>query len=339
MGRSGGLLIRVGASFGLVAGFVACDSTAPLPPAVFLEPSALTLEDGQTAKISAKLRNPKARTVRWSSSNPAVATVDAAGNVTGVINGTADVTAKMTDDSTVTATVPVTVSGPPIGTITVTPATATVYVGLALRFTPQLRTLDGRVIRGRTVAWTTADAAIADVSAQGTVRGRGPGGPIAIVASSEGRSATSLVRVAHLAELCPFVAQLPLGQRVDGRLTLGDCEFSLDDSYVDVYEITIPTQATLQIDMTSSEIDSYIGFFSGAGVFLAEDDNSGGERNARLITTPLDPGKYRVWANSAGATVGGYSLTVTQRSAAASYEAAEVVTGRSRFQALLLRRE
>jgi hypothetical protein len=280
---------------------------------VFLEPTSLTLEDGQTAKISAKLRNPKARTVRWSSSNPAVATVDAAGNVTGVINGTATITAKMTDDSTVTSTVPVTVSGPPVGTVTLNPATATVYVGLALRFTPQLRTLDGRVIRGRTVTWSTADAAIADVSAQGTVRGRAPGGPIAIVASSEGRSDTSLVRVAHIAELCPFVAQLTLGQRVEGRLTLGDCEFSLDDSYVDVYEITIQTQATLQIDMISSEIDSYIGFFNGNGVFLAEDDNSGGDRNSRLVTAPLDPGKYRIWANSAGATVGAYALTVTQR--------------------------
>ena len=325
-----------------MAAVVACDSTAPSPPAVFLEPASLTLEDGQTAKISAKLRNPKTRTVRWSSSNPAVATVDAAGNVTGVMNGTADITAKMTDDSTVTATVPVTVSGPPVGTITVNPAAATVYVGLAFRFTPQLRTLDGRIIRGRPVAWATADAAIADVSAQGIVRGRGPGGPIAIVASSEGRSATSLVRVAHLAELCPFVAQLQLGQRVEGRLTLGDCEFSLDDSYVDVYEITLPTQSTLQIDMTSSEIDSYLGFFSGAGVFLAEDDNSGGDRNARLVTTPLDPGKYRIWANSAGATVGGYSLTVTQRSAdrsAASSEAVEGVTGRPRTQTQRFRRE
>ena len=313
MGRSGSLLITVGAGFGLAAGMVACDSTGPSPPAVFLEPTTLTLEDGQTAKISARLRNPKARTVRWSSSNPAVATVDAAGTVTAVINGTANVTAKMTDDSTVTATVPVTVSGPPVGAITLNPPAATVYVGLALRLTPQLRTVDGRVIRGRTVTWSTADGAIADVSAQGIVRGRAPGGPIAVVASSEGRSATALVRVAHLAELCPFVAPLTFGQRVEGRLTLGDCEFALDDSYVDVYEITVSTQATLQIDMISSEVDSYIGFFNGAGVFLAEDDNSGGDRNARLITAPLDPGKYRIWANSAGVADGTYALTVTQR--------------------------
>ena len=313
MGRCGGLLVAIGAGFGLAAGVVACDSTGPLPPAVLLEPTTLTLEDGQTAKISARLRNPKTRTVKWSSSNPAVATVDLAGTVTAIINGTATITAKMTDDTTVTATVAVTVSGPPVATVTLSPTAATVYVSLGLRFTPLLRAGDGRVIRGRAVAWTTADAAIEDVTTQGVVRGRSPGGPIAVVAAIEGQSATSLVRVAHLAELCPFVAPLALGQPVEGRLALGDCEFALDDSYVDVYEVTLPAQATLQIEMSSSEVDAYIGFFSGAGVFLGEDDNSGGGRNARFITTPLDPGKYRIWANSAGATAGAYSLTVTQR--------------------------
>jgi len=313
VGRCGSFLVAIGAGFGLAAGVVACDSTGPLPPAVFLEPATLTLEDGQTAKISARLRNPKARTVKWSSSNPAVATVDVAGNVTAVINGTANITAKMTDDTTVTGMVPVTVSGPPVATVTLSPTAATVYVSLGLRFTPVLRATDGRVIRGRVVAWTTADAAIADVTTQGVVRGRAPGGPIAVVASIEGRSATSLVRVAHLAELCPFVAPLALGQRAEGRLALGDCEFALDESYVDVYEVTLSAPATLQIDMSSSDVDAYIGFFSGAGMFLGEDDNSGGGRDARFVTPPLDAGKYRVWANSAGASAGAYSLTVTQR--------------------------
>src|SRR6187431_2211090 len=50
-----------------------CDTTKPLPPAVLVTPAVLTLEDGQTAKITARLRNPKSRTVRWSSSNTAVA--------------------------------------------------------------------------------------------------------------------------------------------------------------------------------------------------------------------------------------------------------------------------
>jgi hypothetical protein len=294
-------------------GVVACDLTDPLPPAVFVAPASLTLEDGQTAKLTAKLRNPKSRTVRWSSSNVAVATVDALGAVSGVVNGSAIITVKMVDDTTITASVPVTVSGPAVAALTITPAAATVYVGYAIRMTPQLRAADGRIIRGRTVTWTSPDAAIADVTSQGTVRGRAPGGPIPVAATIEGRSATTLVRVAHDAQGCPFITPLALGQRADGRLSSGDCEFPLDESYVDVYEITLATPASVQFDMVSSEIDSYIGIFDGAGRFLGEDDNSGGERNARFVRQ-LDAGKYRIWANTtAGATAGAYSLTAAQR--------------------------
>ena len=62
------------------SGIDACDSTGPRPPAVFVKPARLTLEDGQTVPLTAKLRNPTTRTVTWSSSNREVAIVDAAGH-------------------------------------------------------------------------------------------------------------------------------------------------------------------------------------------------------------------------------------------------------------------
>jgi hypothetical protein len=40
-----------------------------------------------------------------------------------------------------------------------------------------------------------------------------------------------------------------------------------------------------------------IGLFDAGGVFLAEDDNSGGGRNAR-IERQVPGGTYRVWANT-----------------------------------------
>lgn len=292
---------------------IACESTGPRPPAVLVEPAKLTLEDGQSAKITARLRNPKALTVTWVSSNTAVATVDPAGKVTGVTNGTANIVVRMTDDTTVSATVPVTVSGPAVATVSMSPASAVVYVGFARQVVAQLRSADGRLLRGRPIAWTTPDANIADVSGSGIVRGRGPGGPITVVASSEGRSGTAQIRVAYAAEACPFITTLALGQQADGTLALGDCEFSLDNSYVDVYEILLAVPGTIQVDMTSGDVDSYIGLFEAGGVFLAEDDNSGGGRNARLVRQ-LPAGKYRIWANSiAGAETGAYSLVVAQR--------------------------
>ena len=299
------------AASGLVA--AACDSTEPRPPAVLVSPTVLTLEDGQSAKLTAKLRNPKSRSVTWSSSNTAVAKVDLTGSVTAVANGTASIVVKMTDDSTVNATVPVTVSGPAVATVAVSPPTATVFVTGTRGIAVQLRSADGRVLSGRSVVWTTASPEIATVSSTGLVRGVGPGGPIALTATSEGRTATSLVRVAHAAQLCPFITALSMGQRTDGRLALGDCEYTGDESYVDVYEITLATAATIQIDMASTDLDSYLGLFEVSGTFLAEDDNSGGGRDARIVRQ-LSAGRYRVWANTiARATGGAYTMTVEQR--------------------------
>jgi alpha-amylase len=167
---------------------IGCDAFRPLPPAVFVSPATLTVEDGQSAKLTARLRNPRSRTVTWSSSNTAVATIDAAGTVKGVTNGSTIVTVRMSDDTSVKAMVPVKVVGPAIATIAIAPTKATVYVSLGLRLSAQLRAADGRVIRGRAVAWTSPDAGIAEVSGQGVVRGRAPGGPIAVTATAEGRT-------------------------------------------------------------------------------------------------------------------------------------------------------
>ena len=301
-------------------GTAACDSTKPLPPAVLVTPASLTLEDGQSAKVTATLRNPKSRSVRWSTSNAGVATVDLVGNVTAVSNGSAVITVKMSDDTTVLNTVPVTVSGPAIGSIVVLPANATIYVNaLSLRLSVGLRAADGRVIRGREVTFASPDANIADVTSTGIVRGRAPGGPIEVTVSAEGRTGTSRIRVAHAAELCPVITPIGFGQGVTGVLALGDCEFSLDDSYVDVYEFTLPTAATVQIDMTSTDVDSYIGLFESNGVFIGEDDNSGGGRDSRLVKQ-LNAGRYRIWANTiTGGVSGAYSIVVTQRASSAGF--------------------
>ena len=300
-------------------GSSACDSTKPLPPAVFVTPASLTLEDGQSAKITATLRNPKSRAVRWSTSNASVATVDLVGNVAALANGSAVITVRMADDTTIQNSVPVTVTGPAVGSVIVLPANATLYVnGLSLRLSVGLRAADGRVIRGRALTYASPDVNVADVTTTGIVRGRAPGGPIHVAVSAEGQTGISRIRVAHAAELCPEITPLAFGQRVNGVLALGDCEFSLDNSYVDVYEITLPTAATIQIDMTSDDVDSYIGFFESNGVFIGEDDNSGGGRNARVVKQ-LNAGKYRIWANTiTGGVTGAYSIVVTQRAASAA---------------------
>jgi hypothetical protein len=304
---------RVLLALAIGSAILACDSTRPLPPAVLVEPARLTVEDGQTMPLTARLRNTKTRTVTWSSSNRAVAVVDAVGDVTGVTNGTASIVVRVTDDTTISTTVPVTVSGPAVAEVIVNPAAPIVYVGFGRQLFVQLLSATGVTLHGRTVTWTTPDPTVVEVSPSGVARGFAPAGPLTVVASSEGRTGVTQLRVAYAAEVCPFVKTLAVGQRVDGTLALGDCEYPFDDSYVDIYEFTVPAAGTIRVDMTSSEVDSYLGLFDGSGNFLAEDNNSGGGQNAR-IERQVPAGTYRVWVNTlSGSVTGAYSLLVSQR--------------------------
>lgn len=65
---------------------------------VAIEPDPLALEVGQTAQLSAMVTDKAgvvvATDVSWASANPAIATVDAAGLVTGIAEGTTRITAK-----------------------------------------------------------------------------------------------------------------------------------------------------------------------------------------------------------------------------------------------------
>jgi hypothetical protein len=91
--------VTITASSEGVAGTVAL-SVAPVPAAaVALTPGALTLSPGQTQAVAALLRDAtggtlSGRTITWSSSAPAVATVSAQGVVTGVAAGTAFIAAR-----------------------------------------------------------------------------------------------------------------------------------------------------------------------------------------------------------------------------------------------------
>ena len=119
--------------------------------------ATLTGTDGQPAV---------GRTVTWSSSNNAVATVSSTGVVTGVTDGTETITAT---SEGVSGTRNVTVSGPPlVATITVTPATPFKGIGQTQQMTATARSAANNTVPG--VAFTYAsNSANATVNASGLV--------------------------------------------------------------------------------------------------------------------------------------------------------------------------
>jgi uncharacterized protein YjdB len=134
------------------------------------------------------------RTVEFSSSNPAVASVNASGTVIAVSQGTAVITGQAVLDQ-VSGTTTVNVSQVPVASVSITPAGAqTVFQGLTLQLAATLRDGSGNILNGRPVSWTSSNVAIADVSSTGMVTGVSLGN-VQITASSEGVNSSVSVSV------------------------------------------------------------------------------------------------------------------------------------------------
>lgn len=135
------------------------------------------------------------RAVTWSSSNPVVAIVSAAGAVTGITLGTATITATSEGK---TGTASVTVVPVPVAMVTVSPVSANVFVGATQSFTAIMKDAGGQTLTGRTASWTSSNPAVATVvSSTGVVTGVDVGTAV-ITATSEGKSGTATVTILRL---------------------------------------------------------------------------------------------------------------------------------------------
>ncbi len=117
------------------------------------------------------------------------------------------------------------------------------------------------------------------------------------------------------AETCAFV-DLVSTSSIQGELGPEDCKVQdlfggTDESFLDVYSLSVPIVTEFQLSMTSTEVDAFLRVLTSDLETLAIDDDSGDQFNAR-ITITLEAGSYLVLANSATSTgeTGVYELTV-----------------------------
>ena len=87
-----------------------------------------------------------------------------------------------------------------VGSVTVTPPTASVDVGQAAQLNAALYDAVGNVLTGRLVFWSSSDYGVASVSQTGAVAGVGPGSAT-ITATSEGKSGTATITVNSIATI------------------------------------------------------------------------------------------------------------------------------------------
>ena len=176
---------------------VTVNAPAPAPVAsVTVAPTTLPLQVGQTGTLTATTRDAAnnvltGRTVTWTSSNQAVATVAPNGTVTAVAPGSATITAT-SEGKTGTATV--TVTAVPVASVTVSPPTVNLTTGATQQITPTPRDAQGTALPGRPVTWASANTNVATVSPSGLITAVAPGNTT-VTATSEGKVGTVTVTV------------------------------------------------------------------------------------------------------------------------------------------------
>lgn len=168
---------------------------------VTVAPAALTLEVGQTGALTATVAPATAtnKAVTWTSSAPAIATVDASGTVKGIAPGTATITVK-TADGGKTATCAITVKAAVAPAVKVTGITlnySSITVNGDLERVQLIATVAPATATDQSLTWTSSDASVASVDGAGlvTIRKKGKATVTAKANDGSGVSASCLFDV------------------------------------------------------------------------------------------------------------------------------------------------
>jgi uncharacterized protein YjdB len=167
---------------------------------VSITPSPATTAVGYTRALTANIvpANASTKTVTWTSTNPAIATVNAAGVVTGVALGTDTIKAVTTDGGLIASTV---LSVTPFVAVTgvdVDPDSVT--IGVQDKYT-LTATVSPSTASVTTVAWSSSNTGIATVNAAGVVTAVAAGNAtITATTTSGGMTSASYITVVPMGQ-------------------------------------------------------------------------------------------------------------------------------------------
>jgi len=110
---------------------------------------------------------------------------------------------------------------------------------------------------------------------------------------------------------------IAIGQTQQGSLSTGDVVLTSDSTYAQAWTIQGRAGQTVTVDLESDAFDAYL-FLRGPGISGGrdfQDDDSGGNCNARLTAMFPQTGEYEIVVNTAGKyATGQFSLSVTSGS-------------------------
>lgn len=267
-----------------------------LPTSIELESSTLSLYTNETHTLAYTVlpENAFNKSVVWKSSNPAVASVDASGAITGLSVGTATITATALYDSRVTATCEVTVMQH-VESVSLDQTSTLLFVGETQQLTATILPSNAS---NKNVVWSSSDSAIASVSSSGLVTAH-KAGSAQITATTEdgGYTATCEVAVYTLSQTPTHLAlsvqrngvryYVPKSEYANANLTGCTKEgvVIVSDSGTFIYDLydtfnsttviainssfvsTLPTQDQAQIIVNNwANINSAVALYGGTSI-------------------------------------------------------------------------
>jgi uncharacterized protein YjdB len=187
---------------------------------IVVSPNALILRRTNTRQLTATARNStgavvSGRTVRWASSNSAIASVDQNGTVTAMAPGQAVINAEI--DQTV-GSASVIVTEIPIGSCSLSPSASKLTVSQSVQPTLTLRDTANNALssQGRAIAWSSSNEVVATVTNTGIVTTR-KAGTTTITATAVENSAVTCSATIQAVDpritqvvITPFTGQLRL---------------------------------------------------------------------------------------------------------------------------------
>ena len=204
--------VTITAAVGSVQGSASVTVAAPVA-SVEVTPATASVVIGGTTQLTATLKDAGGnvltdRTVTWTSDNDLIASVSSTGLVTSKSVGSATITATVEGKS---ATAKVTITPVPVESVSIAPSSASLVIGSTVQLSATTKDASGNTLTGRTVTWSTSDASIASVDANGLVTAHATG-TATITATSETKSATAQVTVTQAP--VATVAVSPAGVRM-----------------------------------------------------------------------------------------------------------------------------
>ena len=197
--RAGTAVITATSTNGKTAGCTVTVSKKEIPiTEISLDKSSATLTEGETTTLVATVlpeNTTYGKSVKWSSSNVAVATVDLMGKVTAKSAGTAIITAISENGKTASCTITVNKKDTNI-TITevrLNKSTETLTEGDTTTLTATV--LPENTTDSKNVSWSSSNSEVATVDANGTVTAKRAGTAVITATSTNGKTAGCTVTV------------------------------------------------------------------------------------------------------------------------------------------------